>query len=109
MTGVIYVSIQVLRDTSFQRKYNVRPLLQLSELDAGGLISIKSEPVCEVAAAVGPHQQHAAGSEASGALAGELSCDAERIEPVLSLALQQLRRDVDNTCSVLGISPGEYT
>ncbi|XP_063240287.1 uncharacterized protein LOC134541072 [Bacillus rossius redtenbacheri] len=35
----------------------------------------------------------------------------EHMEPVLSLAIQQLQRDVDDTCSVLGIAsdPGQWT
>ncbi|KAF4520180.1 hypothetical protein B566_EDAN003892 [Ephemera danica] len=88
-------------------------LREVNELDAG-LAQVKSEPVAaDVAAVQAPQplqqqqqqQQLTNTASTSGALGGELSCDAERIEPVLSLALQQLRRDVDNTCSVLGISP----
>ena len=94
--------VQVLRDTSYQRKYNVRPV-QLDELDAG-LVHVKSEPAAEEVQ--GDSLQHLSEAAAPGlpCQSGELS---ERFEPVLSLALQQLRRDVDNTCSVLGISPGQ--
>ncbi|XP_059487564.1 DNA-binding protein D-ETS-4 [Neocloeon triangulifer] len=41
----------------------------------------------------------------------DLGCEVEQIAPVLSMAFEQLRNDVDNTCSVLGIStePSKWT
>ncbi|CAB3375657.1 Hypothetical predicted protein [Cloeon dipterum] len=41
----------------------------------------------------------------------DLGCEVEQIAPVLSMALEQLKNDVDNTCSVLGIStePSKWT
>jgi DNA-binding protein Fis len=37
----------------------------------------------------------------------DLGCEVEQIAPVLSMALEQLKNDVDNTCNVLGISTGK--
>ncbi|XP_015603548.1 DNA-binding protein D-ETS-4 isoform X2 [Cephus cinctus] len=70
---------EVLRDTSFQRKYNLRPV------DLGGVGTGYVEDM--------------EGSECVGDLA------REQIEPVLSLAIQQLQKDFDNTCVALGIHP----
>lgn len=72
---------EVLRDTSFQRKYNLRPV------DLGGVGTGFVEDM--------------EGSECVGDLA------REQLEPVLSLAIQQLQKDFDNTCVALGIHPGE--
>ncbi|XP_023248400.1 uncharacterized protein LOC106643502 [Copidosoma floridanum] len=71
---------EVLRDTSFQRKYNLRPL------DLGVVGTGFVEDMAE-----------------SGECVGELA--REQIEPVLSLAIQQLQKDFDNTCVALGIHP----
>ncbi|KAK0176256.1 hypothetical protein PV328_000409 [Microctonus aethiopoides] len=70
---------EVLRDTSFQRKYNLRPV------DLGGVGTGYVEDMDS--------------SECVGDLA------REQIEPVLSLAIQQLQKDFDNTCVALGIHP----
>lgn len=72
---------EVLRDTSFQRKYNLRPV------DLGGVGTGYVEDM------------------ESGECVGDLA--REQIEPVLSLAIQQLQKDFDNTCVALGIHPGE--
>lgn len=71
---------EVLRDTSFQRKYNLRPV------DLGGVGTGYVEEMED--------------NECVGDLA------REQIEPVLSLAMQQLQKDFDNTCVALGIHPG---
>lgn len=41
----------------------------------------------------------------------DLGCEVEQIAPVLSIAFEHLKNDVDNTCSVLGIStePSKWT
>ncbi|XP_015117794.1 DNA-binding protein D-ETS-4 [Diachasma alloeum] len=70
---------EVLRDTSFQRKYNLRPV-ELGGVGTGFVEDMDS-------------------SECVGDLA------REQIEPVLSLAIQQLQKDFDNTCVALGIHP----
>ncbi|KAK2587314.1 hypothetical protein KPH14_003033 [Odynerus spinipes] len=70
---------EVLRDTSFQRKYNLRPV------DLGGVGTGFVEDM------------------ESGECVGDLA--REQIEPVLSLAIQQLQKDFDNTCVALGIHP----
>ncbi|KAJ8678517.1 hypothetical protein QAD02_014304 [Eretmocerus hayati] len=71
---------EVLRDTSFQRKYNLKPI-DLVEVGAGYV-----EDMVE-----------------SGSCVEELA--REQIEPVLSLAIKQLQRDFDNTCVALDIHP----
>ncbi|XP_044577719.1 DNA-binding protein D-ETS-4 [Cotesia glomerata] len=70
---------EVLRDTSFQRKYNLRPV-DLGTVGTGFVEDMEN-------------------SECVGDLA------REQIEPVLSLAIQQLQKDFDNTCVALGIHP----
>lgn len=79
---------EVLRDTSFQKKHNIKPI-DISLLSG----DIKMEE-----------------PEENGT--GELinSCTdlpREKIEPVLNLAIEQVRKDVRNTCTTLGISPGK--
>lgn len=77
---------EVLRDTSFQKKYNIRPI------DFGFLSGeIKME-------------------EPEGGEQGDLSeqIARENIEPVLNLAIEQMRKDVDSTCATLGISTGKF-
>lgn len=70
-----------LEDTSFQKRLNLRPV----PLELG---SIKMED----------------GGEGNGA-GGEEALATPDIDRVLSLAIEQTKRDVDNTCTVLGISP----
>ncbi|XP_058790273.1 DNA-binding protein D-ETS-4 isoform X2 [Phymastichus coffea] len=71
---------EVLRDTSFQRKYNLKPV-ELGNIGTG-YVEEMVEP---------------------GECVGDLA--REQIEPVLSLAIQQLQKDFDNTCVALGIHP----
>lgn len=84
---------QVLRDTSFQKKYNLKPID--FELGTGFVGNIKMEepdqPMPEM------DVQEMTNEELT----------REKIEPVLSLAIEQMRKDVDNTCTVLGISQGK--
>lgn len=72
-----------LEDTSFQKRLNLRPI----PLELG---SVKME-------------------ESSGGATGtsDDALVAPDIDRVLSMAIEQSKRDVDNTCTVLGISPGE--
>lgn len=70
-----------LEDTSFQKRLNLKPI----PLELG---SIKME-------------------ESSGGTGSEDTLANPDIDRVLSMAIEQSKRDVDNTCSVLGISPGE--
>ncbi|KAJ8980200.1 hypothetical protein NQ317_003765 [Molorchus minor] len=77
---------EVLRDTSFQKKYNIKPIdfglfsgeIKMEEPEGGqeDLMSTCNEPI-----------------------------PRENIEPVLNLAIEQMRKDVDTTCATLGISP----
>lgn len=75
---------EVLRDTSFQRKYNLKPV----DLGSIGTAYVEEMVVVE-----------------PGECVGDLA--REQIEPVLSLAIQQLQKDFDNTCVALGIHPGK--
>ncbi|XP_072941464.1 DNA-binding protein D-ETS-4 isoform X2 [Epargyreus clarus] len=70
-----------LEDTSFQKRLNLRPI----PLELG---SVKME-------------------ESSGGASGtgDEALVAPDIDRVLSMAIEQSKRDVDNTCTVLGISP----
>ncbi|XP_051166411.1 DNA-binding protein D-ETS-4 isoform X1 [Leptopilina boulardi] len=70
---------EVLRDTSFQRKYNLRPV-DLGSVGTGFVEDMETDECV-----------------------GDLT--REQIEPVLSLAIQQLQKDFDNTCVALGIHP----
>lgn len=76
---------QVLRDTSFQKKFNIKPI-DFGFLSGG---DIKMEE---------PDNNAESDLMASEQLA------RQNIEPVLNLAIEQIRKDVDNTCSALGIS-----
>ncbi|XP_038213015.1 DNA-binding protein D-ETS-4-like isoform X1 [Zerene cesonia] len=67
-----------LEDTSFQKRHNLRPI----PLELG---SVKME-------------------ESSGGADNDV-LTAPDIDRVLSMAIEQSKRDVDNTCTVLGISP----
>lgn len=88
---------EVLKDTSFQKKYNLKPF------DIGGLgTAFKAEVKMEV----GESSKSEGEGEAVGAVCG-VDIAQERIEPMLSLAIEQLREDLSNTCSVLGIAMGE--
>lgn len=69
-----------LEDTSFQKRLNLKPI----PFELG---SVKME-------------------ESSG---GDDALVTPDIDRVLSMAIEQSRRDVDSTCTVLGISPGEST
>ncbi|CAH0560272.1 unnamed protein product [Brassicogethes aeneus] len=71
---------EVLKDTSFQKKYNLKPF------DFGFIgddIKMEDSDECE----------------------GDLIKCKERIEPVLNIAIEQIRKDVDRTCAALGITP----
>ncbi|KAJ8932361.1 hypothetical protein NQ314_014728 [Rhamnusium bicolor] len=80
---------EVLRDTSFQKKFNIRPIdfgfisndIKMEEPESGqsDLMSTCNEQIAR-----------------------------ENIEPVLNLAIEQMRKDVDSTCATLGISAGEF-
>lgn len=89
---------EVLQDTSFQKRFNLRPL----NLDS---LTSSFTPFTNLTVKM---EEPDGMSSASDTLM--TSCSSvlarEKIEPVLSLAIEQMRKDVDNTCSALGISPG---
>ncbi|XP_030767765.1 DNA-binding protein D-ETS-4 isoform X2 [Sitophilus oryzae] len=78
---------QVLRDTSFQKKFNIRPI-DFSFVNG----DIKMEDGCD-------------GDQADLMMGCEEQISRESIEPVLTMAIEQMRKDVGETCSALGISP----
>lgn len=73
---------EVLRDTTFQKRYNIKPF-DFNLMDH----PIKMEEPDDI---IDP-------------CSDELS--REKIDPVLNLAIEQMRKDVSNTCAALGISP----
>jgi SAM pointed domain-containing ETS transcription factor len=85
---------EVLRDMSFQRKYNLKPFDFDGLAASGFLAGVKTETE-----EPGASCSVAKGEEGSALMS---------IEPVLSLAIEQIRVDISNTCSVLGIASGEY-
>lgn len=112
---------EVLKDTSFQRKFNLKPF------DLGGLGGLAQQlggtswaaPLRRTlsggSSGLGQALGQGFGSLAQGAVkleqGGEADLpqlDQDAIEPMISLAIQQMRNEIGNTCSVLGISPGEY-
>lgn len=70
---------EVLKDTSFQKRYNLIPV-PVGELGTGFRAEME-----------------------------EVSMDLaqEEIQPVLSMAMEQLKTEIHSTCAVLGISKGE--
>lgn len=79
---------EVLRDTSFQKKYNIRTF------DFGFISQdIKMEEPDETSQSDMLSQEQIA---------------REHIEPVLNMAIEQMKKDVDNTCAALGISRGKF-
>lgn len=73
---------QVLKDTSFQKRYNLVPV-----------------PVGELGTGFAMTEQTAA----------SLDLPQDEIEPMLSLAMEQLKSEVQGTCAVLGITRGQYS
>src|SRR5699024_10090781 len=67
---------EVLRDTSFQKKFNIKPI------DFGFIGDIKMEEPDE---------------------STQRDLMRENIEPVFNMAIEQMRKDVDSTCTALGI------
>lgn len=76
---------EALKDTSFQKKFNIKPFdfgflesdIKMEEPEQNDLLRTCNEQIAR-----------------------------ENIEPVLNLAMEQMRQDVDNTCATLGISTG---
>ncbi|KAL0269009.1 UNVERIFIED_CONTAM: hypothetical protein PYX00_010756 [Menopon gallinae] len=88
----------VLRDTSFQKKFNIKPFDVPSDESstASGYRPDEKEVKMEGESSGG--SKNTEGSE----IVEELT--SEKIEPVFSLAIEQIRQDVDNTCNILGIA-----
>lgn len=102
---------EVLKDTSFQRKYNLKPF------DIGGLgTAFKADVKMETNGGEGggrgetPGPSQGPGAQGEGPSAAVCGVDIaqDRIEPMLSLAIEQLKEDLSKTCTVLGIAMGEY-
>ncbi|CAG9762523.1 unnamed protein product [Ceutorhynchus assimilis] len=77
---------QFLRDTSFQKKFNIHPID----------FTFVNEDI---------KMEEPEGNETNDLMMGcEDQISSENIEPVLNLAIEQMRKDVDDTCTSLGIS-----
>lgn len=88
----------VLRDTSFQKKFNIKQF-DLPRAETESSTGFEKEVKMEGESS---QEKNAEGSE----MVEELT--REKIEPVFSLAIEQIKRDVDNTCNILGIASGEF-
>lgn len=80
---------EALNDTSFQKKFNIRPI------EFGFFSATKMEE--------DHHQGERNDKNILASCSEPLANDS--IEPVLNLAIEQMKKDVDKTCSTLGISP----
>lgn len=80
---------EVLKDTSFQKKFNIKPI------DFG---FITEDIKMEESESVHSDIMRTCGEQIT----------REKIEPVLNLAIEQMRKDVDSTCAALGISTGRF-
>ncbi|XP_044728377.1 DNA-binding protein D-ETS-4-like isoform X2 [Chrysoperla carnea] len=107
---------EVLRDTSFQKKYNLRPFdfgnitsgfvdikMEKNENNNQQFINMNSQN----------HHDNTINNNADDVddkddvlmtTCCNNALDREKIEPVLSLAFEEMQKEVNNTCSVLGIS-----
>ncbi|RZF46466.1 hypothetical protein LSTR_LSTR014557 [Laodelphax striatellus] len=88
---------EVLKDTSFQRKYNLKPF------DLGGLgtaYKVKMEEESKSSSASSTSTTPATVSSTSAVV--DLPQESF-VEPMISMAIEQLKEDVVNTCSALGI------
>lgn len=99
----------VLRDTSFQKKFNIKSfdLTKVPSFDDSNLLhkDIKMEEDDDNNGSAKQQQQQQQQTTETNEIVEELT--SEKIEPVFSLAIEQIRKDVDNTCNLLGISSGE--
>lgn len=92
---------EVLKDTSFQRKFNLKPF-DLGPL--GGLAPTLAQQLA-------PLRRTLSGGSQGGSGGVKMETDdlpqldQEAIEPMISLAIQQMRNEIGNTCSMLGIAP----
>ncbi|XP_018331245.1 DNA-binding protein D-ETS-4 isoform X2 [Agrilus planipennis] len=77
---------EALRDTSFQRRYNIRTFdFPLHEGEIKMEESEQSEITCT-----------------------EEQLPREKIDPVLTIAIEHMKKDIDNTCKTLGIPKDPY-
>jgi SAM pointed domain-containing ETS transcription factor len=83
---------QCLEDTTFQRKFNFKPM----EFPGSNILGDGSENQLNV--------RELGGSPTSEVGVGS-SLELNQIEPVFSLAFEQIKSDIQNTCSSLAISP----
>ena len=92
---------QCLSDTSFQAKYNLKPADFgittgfVSSTEASETKTVKTEAA--PGALVSGHKP-----------LGPTLSDTVKIEPLLDLAADQVRREIAATCSMLSISPSKY-
>ena len=83
--------LKQLQDDSFKTKWDLKPF------DFGGTTGFISE-------------RSKAAAQRSEQKKGEVAKSDVKIEPVLDLAVEQVKKDIESTCSMLGISSaGEYS
>lgn len=94
----------VLRDTSFQKKFNIKPfeIPRATTPNANPNATGFPEADKEIKMEANTSEENK-GDE----IVEELT--SEKIEPVFSLAIEQIKRDVDNTCNILGIASGKFS
>ncbi|CAH0765592.1 unnamed protein product [Bemisia tabaci] len=98
---------EVLKDTSFQKKYHLRPFdmgdlgtgFQPEANGAGAQVQKQEPEEVESAPKVKSEPEQLAKDNIFG-----VDLSQEGIGPVFSLALEQLKKDVHNTSTILGIS-----
>ena len=94
---------QCLSDTSFQTKYNLKPA------DFGittGFVSGASSMTTSMTTSDKVKKEPAVADNGHAVLRPTLS-DTVKIEPLLDLAADQVRREIAATCQMLSISPSE--
>ena len=83
--------LKQLQDDSFKTKWDLKPF------DFGGTTGFISE-------------SSKAAAQRSDQKKGEVAKSEVKIEPVLDLAVEQVKKDIESTCSMLGISSaGEFS
>lgn len=86
----------VLRDTSFQKKFNIKPF-EIPRTTTPNPGFQEKEVKME--------ESNTTEQDKGDEIVEELT--SEKIEPVFSLAIEQIKKDVDNTCNILGIASGK--
>ncbi|KAK3924925.1 DNA-binding protein D-ETS-4, partial [Frankliniella fusca] len=95
---------EVLKDTSFQRKFNLKPFDLGPLAGLGGLSPTLAQQLAPLRRTLSGGSQ--GGGHGQVKMEDDLpQLDQDAIEPMISLAIQQMRNEIGNTCSMLGIAP----